>query len=80
MNYSCYLCLQHDCQYLDLLLLCVKHVGIHRQRPQDAHHQLLLLQPLRELWLGRLEELQHAGRLLQVLFPDLHGALDLLPS
>lgn len=28
--------------YLDLLFLCVEHVGINAQRSQHAHHQLLL--------------------------------------
>lgn len=38
--------------YLNLLLLCIQHVGVDGERPQDAHHQLLLHQPGAQLAFG----------------------------
>lgn len=66
--------------YLNLLFLHFKHVGVYREGSKDTHHQFLLREPLSELQLGCLEDVQVLVGLFQVLLPLLHRAADICPS
>lgn len=56
-------------KHLNLLPLCVQHVGVNTQRSQHAHHQLLLSQPWAQLSGRRGEAAQSVDACLQLGLP-----------